>query len=59
MAPAILSLLVADVLDLGRQYDLDWVEFSWVLETNREMNALAQLAAGPPSKRYRLYETEW
>ena len=56
LAAAILSLLVADILDLGRQYDLDWVEFSWILETNEQMNALAVLAAGPPCKRYRLYE---
>lgn len=57
LAAAILSLLVSDMLELGRSYDLDWVEFSWVLETNLPMNALAKLAAGPPSKRYRLYST--
>lgn len=55
MAPAVLSMMVADILDLGRSYDLDWVEFSWVLETNRPMVQLAELAAGPPCKRYRLY----
>ena len=57
LSAALLSMLVADILDLGRSYNLDWVEFSWVLETNQQMNALAELAAGPPCKRYRLYET--
>ena len=57
LAPAILALLVADILELGRTYDLDWVEFSWVLETNRSMVALAELAAGPACKRYRIYST--
>lgn len=56
LSAALLSLLVAEILELGRSYNLDWVEFSWVLETNRAMNALAELAAGPPCKRYRLYE---
>lgn len=54
-ASAVLSLLVAEILALGRTYDLDWVEFSWVLETNREMVALAEMAAGPPCKVYRIY----
>lgn len=57
LAPAILALLVAEILELGRDYDLDWVEFSWILETNRPMVALAELAAGPASKRYRMYST--
>ena len=56
LAAAVLSLLVAEVLELGRQYQLDWVEFSWVLETNQQMIRLAELAAGAPCKRYRLYE---
>lgn len=55
LAPAILALLVAEILELGHAYDLDWVEFSWVLETNRAMVALAELAAGPACKRYRMY----
>jgi GNAT superfamily N-acetyltransferase len=55
LAPAILSLLVAEIIDLGRAYNLDWVEFSWVLETNRPMIAVAELAAGPACKRYRMY----
>lgn len=55
LAPAILAMLVADILELGRAYDLDWVEFSWILEDNRPMVALAELAAGPACKRYRMY----
>lgn len=56
LSAAILSLLVADMVELGRAYDLDWVEFSWIIETNHQMVALAELAAGPPCKRYRLFE---
>jgi hypothetical protein len=55
-ATAILSLLVADFLRLAQDYKLDWIELSWVLETNRPMIALAELAAGKPCKTYRLYE---
>jgi hypothetical protein len=36
-------------------HNLEWVEFSWVLETNKRMVALAELAAGPPVKTYRIY----
>jgi len=56
LAPAILSMLVSDYLVLGREYDLDWVEFSWILETNEPMVKLAETAAGPACKRYRVYE---
>jgi len=44
--------------ELTRQFqafDVDWVEFSWVLETNRTMLGIAELLAGKPVKRYRLY----
>ena len=58
VAPAILAMLVADILELGRAYNLDWVEFSWILENNRPMVALAELAAGPACKRYRMYGLE-
>ncbi len=59
LALGVLSLMVADIIELGRQYDLEWVEFSWVLETNTAMIKLAELAAGPPCKTYRLYEKTW
>ncbi|MEO1206023.1 MAG: hypothetical protein AAFV45_06800 [Pseudomonadota bacterium] len=58
VAAALLSLLVAEVLELGRSYDLDWVEFSWVLETNTAMTRLAEEIAGPPCRVYRMYERE-
>ncbi len=56
LALAVLSLLVSEFLQLGRDYDLDWVEFSWILETNEPMVKLAELAAGSPSKVFRIYE---
>ncbi|HUZ67394.1 MAG TPA: hypothetical protein VMU56_06995 [Beijerinckiaceae bacterium] len=55
LAPAMIALLVSEFLSESRRYPLDWVEFSWILETNRAMVGLAQLAAGAPAKRYRIY----
>ncbi|MFN3746962.1 MAG: dATP pyrophosphohydrolase [Hyphomicrobiaceae bacterium] len=56
IAAGVLSLLVSEFVELARAYDLDWIEFSWVLETNTQMVKLAELAAGPAVKRYRIYE---
>lgn len=55
LAPAMIALLVSEFLSESRKFELDWVEFSWILETNRAMTALATLAAGAPVKRYRIY----
>jgi len=55
---SVLSMMVTNIMELSRQYDIDWVEFSWVVETNRQMMALAELAAGKPAKTYRLYGCE-
>jgi len=52
---ALLALLVRELITLARTYRMDWVEFSWVLETNRRLIKLAEMAAGPPVKIYRLY----
>ena len=49
LAMGVLSLVVAELLKLSRQYGDVMVEFSWILETNRPMNAIAELAAGPPA----------
>ncbi|MBL8574604.1 MAG: dATP pyrophosphohydrolase [Hyphomicrobiaceae bacterium] len=54
-AVGVLALLVSDFLVEARKHRLDWVEFSWVLESNKPMNALARMTAGDPVKRYRLY----
>jgi len=55
MAPALLALLVSEFIDEAKNYPLEWVEFSWVLETNTAMTSLAEMAAGPPVKRYRVF----
>ena len=55
LAPAMLALLIAEFINEARSYPLDWVEFSWVLETNRAMTTLADLAAGAPVKTCRVY----
>ena len=54
-AGGVLALMISELIQDSRGYDFDWVEFSWVLETNKSMNALARMAAGAPVKRYRLY----
>jgi hypothetical protein len=54
-APALLALLVDGFLAEARNYPLEWVEISWVLENNRSMMQLARMAAGDPVKTYRLY----
>lgn len=51
----LLALLVAEFIPQMQSHNLEWVEFSWVLETNRRMTSLAELAAGPPVKTYRIY----
>jgi len=56
LALAVVSMLTSHFIELGREYNLDWVEFSWVLEVNTAMIKLAELAAGKPSRTYRLYE---
>jgi hypothetical protein len=51
----LLALIIAEFIAQVQCYNLDWVEFSWVLETNRPMVTLVELAAGPPVKTYRIY----
>ena len=58
LAPAMLAMLVSEFNEEARSYPLDWVEFSWVLETNKPMLTLANLTAGPPVKTYRIFSTE-
>ena len=58
LSAGILAALVREFLRESRELPLDWVEFSWVLETNRPVNALAQMIAGPPVLRYRFYQGE-
>lgn len=55
LAMGVLSLLVSGLRDLGQQYQIDWIEFSWILETNRPMVSIAELATGKAAKTYRVY----
>ncbi len=55
LAVGVLSVLIAGLAELGRQYDIEWIEYSWVLETNTAMTSLAEMAAGKPAKIYRAY----
>jgi hypothetical protein len=51
----LLALLIAEFIQQMQAYDLDWVEFSWVLETNKPMVTLAERVAGSPAKTYRIF----
>jgi len=51
----LLALLIAEFIQQMQAYDLDWVEFSWVLETNKPMVTLAERVAGAPAKTYRIF----
>lgn len=50
-----LALLISEFVAQMRSHNLTWVEFSWIVETNRRMVKLAEAAAGPPVKTYRIY----
>jgi hypothetical protein len=55
-AGGLLALMVTELTAQARaRYELDWVEYSWILEINKPMRALAELMAGPPVKTYRVY----
>lgn len=56
IAPGLLLLMVSELLATSVRYQHDWIEFSWVLETNRPMRRIAEMAAGPAQKTYRIYE---
>ncbi len=55
---SLLALMIRDLVTESRAYSLDWIELSWILETNRPMVAIAEMAAGPPAKIYRLYSRQ-
>jgi hypothetical protein len=55
LASSVLAVLVKEFVGEAQTMNLDWVEFSWVLETNKAMNALGRLTAGDPVKTFRLY----
>jgi hypothetical protein len=55
LAAGMLALLVSEFVTESKDYPMQWIEFSWVLDVNRPMKALAELAAGPPVKTYRIY----
>lgn len=54
-ATAISILMIREMLRLAREAGAEWVEWSWILETNRPVVASATIAAGAPCKRYRIY----
>jgi hypothetical protein len=58
VAVYVLSKLMSEVLELSKQYNIEWTEISWVLETNRPMVQLAEIAAGKPARVYRIYRKD-
>lgn len=56
-ATSMLAMLVAEFIEEARNYPIEWIEFSWVLDSNRPMRRLAEFATGkPPAKTYRIYQ---
>ena len=55
LATGALSMLMSEVLKLSAQYNMEWTEISWILETNRPMRQLAEIAAGKPVRVHRIY----
>ena len=53
IAGAMVAILANEIKHHSVGYD--WVEFSWVLETNKPMCRICEMTAGPAVKRYRMY----
>jgi hypothetical protein len=51
----LLMLLMDEFNAQMKHHNLDWAEFSWVLESNTRVAAMAERGFGPPVKTYRLY----
>jgi hypothetical protein len=51
----LLMLLMDEFNAQMKHHNLDWAEFSWVLESNTRVTAMAERGFGPPVKTYRLY----
>lgn len=51
----LLMLLMDEFNQQMLHHNLDWAEFSWVLESNNRVTAMAERGFGPPTKTYRLY----
>ena len=50
-AGGLLTLMVKEMAaQAASRYRLDWVEYSWILEVNAPMRAMAELMAGPPGQ---------
>lgn len=54
-AAGVLTWLVRDLIREADLHPFEWVELSWILETNRPMLSLVRQIAGEPVKRYRFY----
>lgn len=50
----LLMLMVDEFIAQMKYHDLDWAEFSWVLEANTRVTSIAE-RLGPPIKIYRIY----
>jgi hypothetical protein len=56
-AGALLAAMLVEGMDLGvANPQAEWIEWSWILETNTRMVRMAEQIAGPPVKIYRLYD---
>jgi len=51
----LLAALVRDIVRQAQRYDADWLEYSWVVETNTQAISAIETVTGPPVKTYRIY----
>jgi hypothetical protein len=55
-AGGLIALMAKDMVAQAKaNYDLDWAEYSWVLEVNKPMLDFGQLLAEDPVKTYRIF----
>ena len=58
LGSAIIMTMLEKLIQRGRRFGLNWVEFSWVLETNERARHILRLAGAQPVKTYRIYEAD-
>jgi hypothetical protein len=56
MGAALLARLVQELRTMEETFDFEWIELSWLLETNRAVIKVAEAAGGVRATVHRLYE---
>ncbi len=56
LGSAIVVTMLEQLVQRGRRFGLEWVEFSWVLENNEPARHILRMAGAQQTKTYRIYE---